>query len=152
MCSSDLAFGSTRRHDLAVEDDPQVKLLIDAETPVITIFGKSWKLHVTEVLKTTPEKNFEMIRDTVRYLKEAGREVIYDAEHFFDGYKDDPEHAMLTLESAAESGAECLVLCDTNGGTMPDEIATICTAVKERIRSEERRVGKECRSRWPPYH
>jgi 2-isopropylmalate synthase len=127
------AFGSTRRHDLAVEDDPQVKLLIDAETPVITIFGKSWKLHVTEVLKTTPEKNFEMIRDTVRYLKAAGREVIYDAEHFFDGYKDDPEHAMLTLEAASEGGAECLVLCDTNGGTMPDEIATICTAVKERI-------------------
>jgi len=129
------AFGSTRRHDLAVKEDPQVKLLIEARTPVITIFGKSWKLHVTEVLKTTPEKNFEMIRDTVRYLKEAGREVIYDAEHFFDGYKDDPEHALRTLEAAAEGGAECLVLCDTNGGTMPDEIATICTAVKERLPS-----------------
>lgn len=127
------AFGSTRRHDLAVEDDPQVKLLIDAQTPVITIFGKSWKLHVTEVLKTTPEENFEMIRDTVRYLKEAGREVIYDAEHFFDGYKDDPEHALKTLEAAAEGGAECLVLCDTNGGTMPDEVASICTAVKEHV-------------------
>ena len=127
------AFGSTRRHDLTVEEDPQVKLLIDAQTPVITIFGKSWKLHVTEVIKTTPEKNTEMIRDTVRYLKEAGREVIYDAEHFFDGYKDDSEHALLTLEAAAEGGAECLVLCDTNGGTMPDEIVAICTAVKERI-------------------
>ena len=82
------AFGSTRRHDKAVEDDAQVKLLIDAATPVITIFGKSWKLHVAEVLKTTPEENFAMICDTVRYLKEADREVIYDAEHFFDGYKD----------------------------------------------------------------
>ncbi|HBM78181.1 MAG TPA: citramalate synthase [Verrucomicrobiales bacterium] len=127
------AFGSTRRHDLAVEDDPQVKLLIDAATPVITIFGKSWKLHVTEVLKTTPEENFSMIRDTVRYLGEAGREVIYDAEHFFDGYKDDHEHAMQTLEAAAEGGAKCLVLCDTNGGTMPDEVAAICSAVKERV-------------------
>ena len=95
-------FGSTRRHDRAVEDDAQVKLLIDASTPVITIFGKSWKLHVTEVLKTTPEENFAMIRDTVRYLKEADREVIYDAEHFFDGYKDDSEHALQTLEAAAE--------------------------------------------------
>lgn len=129
------AFGSTRRHDLRVEDDPQVKLLIDAQTPVITIFGKSWKLHVTEVLKTTPEKNFDMIRDTVRYLKEAGREVIYDAEHFFDGYKDDSEHALQTLEAAAEGGAECLVLCDTNGGTMPDEVASICQAVAARIPS-----------------
>jgi len=127
------AFGSTRRHDRAVEDDAQVKLLIDACTPVITIFGKSWKLHVTEVLKTTPEENFAMIRDTVRYLKEADREVIYDAEHFFDGYKDDSEHALQTLEAAAEGGAECLVLCDTNGGTMPDEIAAICTVVNERV-------------------
>ena len=127
------AFGSTRRHDLAVEEDPQVQLLIDAETPVITIFGKSWKLHVTEVLKTTPEENFAMIRDTVRYLREAGREVIYDAEHFFDGFKDDGEHALQTLEAAAEGGADCIVLCDTNGGTMPDEIAAICEAVKERI-------------------
>ena len=127
------AFGSTRRHDRLVEEDPQVKLLIDAETPVITIFGKSWKLHVTEVLKTTPEENFAMIRDTVCYLREAGREVIYDAEHFFDGFKDDSEHALQTLEAAAEGGSECIVLCDTNGGTMPDEIAAICGAVKERI-------------------
>ena len=115
------AFGSTRRHDLAVEDDPQVKLLIDAATPVITIFGKSWKLHVTEVLKTTPEENFSMIADTVRYLGEAGREVIYDAEHFFDGYKDDHEHALQTREADADGGARSLVLCDTNGATIPDD-------------------------------
>ena len=127
------AFGSTRRHDLTVENDPQVKLLIDAQTPVITIFGKSWKLHVTEVLKTTPEENFAMIRDTVQYLKEAGREVIYDAEHWFDGYKDDAEHALQTLEAAAEGGADCLVLCDTNGGTMFDEVQDICRAVAERV-------------------
>jgi 2-isopropylmalate synthase len=129
------AFGSTRRHDLKVEDDPQVKLLIDARTPVVTIFGKSWKLHVTEVLKTTPEENFEMIRDTVRFLKDAGREVVYDAEHFFDGYKDDPEHALRTLEAAAEGGADSLILCDTNGGCLSREVAEICLAVKERIPS-----------------
>ena len=82
------AFGSTRRADLAVEDDPQVQLLIDAGTPVITIFGKSWELQVTEVLRTTAEENQAMIRDTCRYLKQAEREVVYDAEHFFDGYKE----------------------------------------------------------------
>lgn len=127
------AFGSTRRAGVAVEDDPQVKLLLDAETPVITIFGKSWKLHVTEVLRTTVEENVAMIRETVQYLKVADRELIYDAEHFFDGYKDDAAHAMNTLRAAAEGGADCLVLCDTNGGTLPTEIRSICMAVKEAI-------------------
>ena len=127
------AFGSTRRADLAVEEDPQVRLLLEAETPVVTIFGKSWELHVTEVLRTTPGENRAMIRDTVAYLTAQGREVIYDAEHFFDGYKDSPEHALATLEAAAEGGASCLVLCDTNGGSLPSEILQICTAVKERL-------------------
>lgn len=129
------AFGSTRRADLAVEDDPQIKLLIDAETPVITIFGKSWSLHVLEVIKTTLEENCAMIRDSVRYLKDAGREVVYDAEHFFDGYKDDAEYALKTLQAAADGGAEILVLCDTNGGTLPEEVKEICQAVTERIPS-----------------
>ncbi|NNC86830.1 MAG: citramalate synthase [Akkermansiaceae bacterium] len=127
------AFGSTRRADKKVGEDAQVQLLLDARTPVVTIFGKSWKLHVTEVLRTTPEENCAMIRDTVKYLKEAGREVIYDAEHFFDGYKDDPEYALQTLEAAAEGGADFIVPCDTNGGTLPAEIAEICRAVKERV-------------------
>ena len=127
------AFGSTRRADMAVEDDPQIKLLIDAETPVVTIFGKSWSLHVTEVLKTTREENCAMIRDSVRFLKEAGREVVYDAEHFFDGYKDDPEYALATVKAAAEGGADILVLCETNGGALPAEIREICSAVKEAI-------------------
>ena len=125
------AFGSTRRADLAVEDDPQVQLLIDAETPVITIFGKSWELQVTEVLRTTAVENQAMIRDTCRYLKEAGREVVYDAEHFFDGYKDGPEHAMATLKAAVEGGADWLVLCDTNGGCLPSEISEISQTVIE---------------------
>ena len=125
------AFGSTRRANTPVGDDPQVALLLEAETPVVTIFGKSWELHVTEVLRTTVEENRAMIRDTVAHLVKHGREVMYDAEHFFDGYKDSPEHALSTLVAAAEGGAACLVLCDTNGGTLPDEIVQICAAVRE---------------------
>ncbi|MDP0489877.1 MAG: citramalate synthase [Verrucomicrobiota bacterium JB023] len=127
------AFGSTRRADIKVEDDPQIALLLNAETPVVTIFGKTWALHVTEVLRTSLDENRAMIRDSVRFLKQAGREVIYDAEHFFDGFKDDAEYALQTLEAAAEGGADVLVLCDTNGGTLPDEVKSICGAVKERL-------------------
>jgi 2-isopropylmalate synthase len=129
------AFGSTRRAGVAVDEDPQVRLLIEAETPVVTIFGKSWDLHVTEVLKTTVEENRAMIRDTVAHLKANGREVVYDAEHFFDGYKASPEHALGTLEAAADGGADVLVLCDTNGGTLPEEIARICAEVRQRLGS-----------------
>lgn len=127
------SFGSTRRADLKVEDDPQIQLLLKAETPVVTFFGKSWKLHVTEVLRTTEEENRAMIRDTARYLVQEGREVIYDAEHFFDGFKDDSAHALGTLRSAAEGGAGIVVLCDTNGGTLPDEIEAICQKVSEEL-------------------
>lgn len=127
------AFGSTRRKDTPVEDDPQVKLLLDAKTPAITFFGKSWRLHVTEILTTTEEENQAMIRDTTRYLKENGREVIYDAEHFFDGYKDSAEHALATLQAAKDGGADWVVLCDTNGGTMPDEVAEITEVVMREI-------------------
>lgn len=127
------AFGSTRRANTPVEEDPQVKLLLEAETPVVTIFGKSWEMQVTEILRTTVEENLAMIRETVAHLTKHGREVIYDAEHFFDGYKDSPEHALSTLKAAADGGAACLVLCDTNGGTLPAEIATICTAVRAHL-------------------
>ena len=127
------AFGSTRRKNIAVEDDPQVQLLLDAKTPVITFFGKSWRLHITEVLGTTEEENQAMISDTTRYLKENGREVIYDAEHFFDGYKDSADHALATLAAAKEGGADWLVLCDTNGGTMPHEVAKITEVVMREI-------------------
>ncbi len=127
------AFGSTRRADTPVDEDPQVRLLLEAETPVVTIFGKSWELQVTEVLRTTVQENQAMIRDTVAHLVSHGREVVYDAEHFFDGYKDSPEHALATLEAAAQGGAACLVLCDTNGGTLPSEIMEICKAVRNRL-------------------
>lgn len=112
------AFGSTCRAGKAPEDDPQLEMLIAAGTPVVTIFGKSWLLHVTEVLRTTPEENLRMIEESVRFLKGAGREVIYDAEHFFDGYRADPSYALATLEAAQRGGADFLTLCDTNGGSM----------------------------------
>jgi len=127
------AFGSTRRANVKVSEDPQVQLLLEAETPVVTIFGKSWELHVTEILRTTAEENQAMIFDTVSHLVENGREVVYDAEHFFDGYKDSAEHALATLKAAAKGGAACLVLCDTNGGTLPKEIMKICAAVREAL-------------------
>ena len=112
------AFGSTRRASSPVEDDPQIKLLLDASTPVVTIFGKSWLLHVTDVLRTTPEENLSMIEDSVRFLKEQGKEVIYDAEHFYDGYSNDPDYALSTLDAARRGGADFLVLCETNGGKL----------------------------------
>ncbi len=132
------AFGSTRRKNTDVAKDPQVRLLLEAETPVVTIFGKTWLLHVKEVLGTTPSENVAMIADTVRYLKANGRFVVYDAEHGFDGYKDDPEYAMATFEAAAEAGADVVVLCDTNGGALPNEVSTITAAVHAKLNT---RIG-----------
>ncbi len=128
------AFGSTRRAKISAQEDKGLAALIEADTPVCTIFGKSWLLHVIEVLQTTPEENLAMIADSVRFLKEHGKEVIYDAEHFFDGYKDSPEYAMSTLKAAADAGADCLVLCETNGGALPEEVAEITKAVMETCR------------------
>ncbi len=128
-CTKIAAFGSTRRANLEISKDPQIQTLRDAETPVVTFFGKSWKLHVTEILGTTPEENRAMIMDTVSYFKRLNREVVYDAEHFFDGYKDDPDHALGTLDAARD--ADVLVLCDTNGGTLPHEIEEIVRKVNE---------------------
>lgn len=136
------AFGSTRRAKVAVEEDPQVKLLLEAETPVVTIFGKTWLLHVTEVLRTTAEKNIQMIEDTVRYLKDNGREVVYDAEHFFDGYKDNPEFALATLEAAQRGGAEFIALCDTNGGTLVGEVHDIVGKVVKHLPNTK--IGMHC--------
>jgi 2-isopropylmalate synthase len=123
------AFGSTRRANTAPEDDKGLAALLDADTPVCTIFGKSCLLHVTEVLQTTPEENLKMIADSVRFLKENGKEVIYDAEHFYDGYKDNPDYAMSALKAAADAGADCLVLCETNGGVLPEEVMEITATV-----------------------
>ena len=119
------AFGSTRKKGVPVEQDDQVRLLIEAETPVVTIYGKTSMLHVKEVLRCTPNENLGMIGDTVRYLKDHGKFVIYDAEHCFDGYKLDREYAIATWQAAEKAGADFVVLCDTNGGCLPEEIATI---------------------------
>jgi 2-isopropylmalate synthase len=133
------AFGSTCRAGNAPEDDANLRALLDCETPVVTIFGKSWKLHVTEVLRTTLEENLRIIEDSVRYLIAADREVIYDAEHFFDGYKADASYALETLAAAKRGGAECLVLCDTNGGTLPRELGEIVRTISEKV--SDARIG-----------
>jgi 2-isopropylmalate synthase len=127
------AFGSTCRAHVQPGDDPQVQLLIQANTPVVTIFGKTWDLHVTEVLRTSMEENLRMIRATVRFLKDHGKEVVYDAEHFFDGYKANPEYALATLQAAILGGADSLVLCDTNGGCLPWEVEEAVESVRREV-------------------
>lgn len=127
------AFGSTRKPGISPETDQNIQTLIDADTPVITIFGKTWDLHVQKVMDNTLDENLAMITETVVCLKEHGREVIYDAEHFFDGYKDNADYAMRTLFAAIDGGSDTVVLCDTNGGNLPFEIEAIITTVKQRL-------------------
>jgi 2-isopropylmalate synthase len=127
------AFGSTRRAGVQVEDDVNLRELIAAGVPVAVLVGKSSAMHVTEVLNTSLKENLRMIGESVAYLKAAGREVLYDAEHFFDGYKLDAAYALETLRAATEAGAACLVLCDTNGGTLPSEVARIVATVHQAL-------------------
>ncbi len=136
------AFGSTRRANIKVEDDNQIALLLQARTPYVTIFGKTWLLHVTEVIKTTPEENLKMIEESIAYLKSNGVKVIYDAEHYFDGYKDNPEYALETLRAAVRGGAEFVCLCDTNGGTMISEAAEIVKVAVNTVKDIP--VGVHC--------
>ncbi|HOS95217.1 MAG TPA: citramalate synthase, partial [Armatimonadota bacterium] len=119
------AFGSTRRGGNRPETDPTLQTLLGAETTVVAIFGKSWDLHAEEILRVSLDENLEMIRSSVAYLAERGREVVYDAEHFFDGYKHNPEFSLRVVEAAAVAGAESIVLCDTNGGSLPFEVEQI---------------------------
>lgn len=128
-----VAFGSTRRAKNSVEDDLNIKALIETKTEVITIFGKSWDLHVKDALRITLEKNLELISDSIRYLKTKVSEVMYDAEHFFDGFKNNPDYALKTIEVAQDAGADWIVLCDTNGGIDPLELWKIMDEVKKRI-------------------
>ena len=125
------AFGATRFARNAVEQDPSVQAIIESGTPVVTIFGKSWDLHVHRALGITEEDNLNLIADTVRYLKAHGKEVVYDAEHFFDGYNASRDFALRTLEAARRAGADVLVLCDTNGGTVSSRLAQICADVRK---------------------
>lgn len=127
------AFGATRRRGLEPADDPSLAALLEAKTPVVTIFGKSWTLHATEALGVSLEENLAMIRETVAFMRTAGRRVVYDAEHFFDGYADDAAYALATLEAAAEGGAETMVLADTNGGRLPEEVFAVTQRVVTRF-------------------
>jgi 2-isopropylmalate synthase len=127
------AFGSTRFAKNTVDQDPNVRALLEAETPTVCIFGKSWDLHVHRALGIDEEQNLQLIGETVKYLKDHGREVVYDAEHFFDGYNADPEFAMRTLEAAKKNGADVLCLCDTNGGNLTHRIIEVVTEVRKRF-------------------
>lgn len=136
------AFGSTRRNNVETAQDANIKSLLSANTPVCAIFGKSWDLHVTEILKISLEDNLTIVYDTVSYLKGLGKEVVFDAEHFFDGYKDNPDYALKVLDTALNAGADCVCLCDTNGGMMPDELGQITAAVCEKF--PDAKVGIHC--------
>lgn len=136
------AFGSTKRKNIRVEDDENVVSLLNAETETVVIFGKSWDLHVTEILSATLEENLELVYDTLKFFKDKGKEVIFDAEHFYDGYKENTEYAMAVLSAAERAGADVLVLCDTNGGCMPDEIFEITSVVKKYF--PDMRLGVHC--------
>jgi 2-isopropylmalate synthase len=127
------AFGMTRRRDIAAEDDTGMKALVAAKTDAITVVGKSWDLHAREILGVSLEENVRMIADSVAFLAANCPEVVYDAEHFFDGFKNNPDYALSTLQAAAESGAKWLVLCDTNGGALPEEVAAALDAVKQAV-------------------
>jgi len=136
------AFGSTRRAGAKSSEDTQLRTLLDSGMPVLTIVGKTWTLHVTEILRTTREENLAMIEDSTRYLVAQGREVVYDAEHYFDGYKSDPDYALQTLAAALRGGASNLTLCDTNGGTLVDEFTQIVGRAVKEFGKEQ--VGVHC--------
>jgi 2-isopropylmalate synthase len=135
------AFGMTRRKNASAAEDPCLKALLDAQTPVVTIVGKTWDLHVSEVLGTSSDENLRMISDSVAHCRAAGRTVFYDAEHFFDGFRANPEYALATLRAAESAGACVLILCDTNGGTLPEEIAAGVAAARSAVKVE---IGIHC--------
>jgi len=128
-----VAFGSTRKASAKASEDANLRALVESKAPCVAVFGKSWDHHVKNALKVALEDNLEMIADSVAYLKDHGLEVVYDAEHFFDGYKANPEYALATLKAAADAGADWLVLCDTNGGSLPGEVGEAFNVVRERF-------------------
>ncbi|HEY8117760.1 MAG TPA: citramalate synthase [Methylophilaceae bacterium] len=136
-----IAFGSTRKVKAAVEQDKNLLSLLDANTPAVAIFGKSWDYQVTDILRTTLDENLSMISDTIGFLKKNGKEVVFDAEHFFDGYKANPDYAMQTLQVAADAGADTLCLCDTNGGSFPNDVFSITEKVVKRFKAQ---IGIHC--------
>lgn len=135
------AFGSTRRQGIPAAEDTNLQRLLESGADVVTIFGKTWDFHVTHALQTTLEENLQMIYDSVSFLKANGLEVIFDAEHFFDGYKRNQEYALETLRQAEQAGADWIVLCDTNGGSLPQEIEVIVKRVSEWVKTP---IGIHC--------
>jgi 2-isopropylmalate synthase len=135
------AFGSTRRIGIKAKDDENLQRLIESGVTVVAIFGKTWDFQVTEALRTTLEENLQMIKDSVSFLKQNGMEVVFDAEHFFDGYKQNRKYALSAILTAEEAGADCIALCDTNGGTLPHEISEI---VKDVCNNVQVQVGIHC--------
>jgi 2-isopropylmalate synthase len=136
------AFGATRLPRRGVDDDANLAALLEAETPIVTLVGKAWTLHVDEALRTTREENLAMVRESVAYVAAAGRRVVFDAEHFFDGYQADRGYALAVLAAAIEGGADTLALCDTNGGTLPDDVATIMAAVGAQVAADAAAAGR----------
>jgi 2-isopropylmalate synthase len=136
-----VAFGMTRRKGVRPADDVCLKALLDSQAPVVTLVGKTWDLHVREVLGTSLDENLRMIADSVAFCRKEGREVFYDAEHFFDGFRHNPEYALQTLRAAQDAGASVVVLCDTNGGTLPDEVAAAVKQVRRTLRAD---IGIHC--------
>ena len=137
-----IAFGSTRRIGISAAEDKNLQSLLSANTRSVAIFGKSWDYQVTDILRTSLQENLAMIGDTIAYLKAQGKEVVFDAEHFYDGYKANADYALQTLQAAADAGADVLVLCDTNGGTFPDEIFAMTKTVVARFPSLQ--IGIHC--------
>jgi 2-isopropylmalate synthase len=138
------AFGMTRRKGISASEDPGMRALVDSQAPVCTVVGKTWDFHVTDVLNVSLEENLQMISDSVRFLAQAGREVFYDAEHFFDGWKANPEYAAKTIQAAAAAGATTVILCDTNGGSMPDEVSDITRKAGEALAGSGASLGIHC--------
>src|SRR5262245_16370159 len=130
------AFGMTRRRDVEASEDEALAMLAEGFAPVVTLVGKTWKLHLDKVTRVSPEENLAMIADSVAFLREAGKRVIYDAEHFFDGWRDDPGYALECLRAAASAGAENVTICDTNGSSLPSQVAEATEAVVSEIDSE----------------
>ena len=130
------AFSSTRRARLRPEEDDNIQALLKTETDTVTVFGKTWDLHATRILNVSLDENLSMIEDTVAYLKGRDRQVIFDAEHFFDGYNHNPQYALKAVQAAEMGGADFIVLCDTNGGNMPDQVSTVMKEVRRQCRTK----------------
>jgi 2-isopropylmalate synthase len=138
------AFGMTRRRDTRADEDPALRVLADSFAPICTLVGKTWSLHLDKVVKVDREENLRMIAESIAFLLAQGKRVIYDAEHFFDGYRDDSEYALRCLTAAAEAGAETVVCCDTNGGTLPDRVSEVTSAVTQALEASRVRIGIHC--------